>query len=114
MTDFLARLASRALGTAPSVQPVIGSRFEPGAALTRGLVTGVVDGDVVAAAHQACLRLAAQPVGAFAAIKSGLKGPAMDRARATLGPLRRAFVDAWYAPAARRRIGEARARLGGG
>jgi enoyl-CoA hydratase len=90
-----------------------GELFDPPAALARGLVTAVVDGDVVEAARQACVRLAAQPAIAFATIKSGLKGPAVERAHATLGPLRRAFVDAWYAPEARRRIGEARVRLGG-
>ena len=58
-------------------------------------------------------RLAAAPASAFETIKAALKGPAVERARATLAPLRRAFVDAWYAPEARHRIGEARVRLGG-
>jgi hypothetical protein len=53
------------------------------------------------------------PTGAFETIKATLKGPSVNRARATLDPLRRAFVDAWYAPDGRRLIGEARARLGG-
>ena len=65
------------------------------------------------AARRTCDRLAAAPAGAFESIKAALKGPAVERARATLEPLRRAFVDAWYAPEARRRIGEARVRLGG-
>ena len=90
-----------------------GELVDPRAALGRGLVTEVVDGDVVEAACQTCDRLAAAPAAAFEAIKAALKGPAVERARATLAPLRRAFVDAWYAPEARRRIGEARARLGG-
>ena len=90
-----------------------GELFEPRAALARGLITEVVDGDVVAAARQTCARLAAAPADAFATIKASLKGPAVERARATLRPLRHAFVDAWYAPEARVRIGEARARLGG-
>jgi enoyl-CoA hydratase len=90
-----------------------GELFEPRAALARGLVTDVVDGDVVAAACQTCTRLASGPAGAFETIKAALTRPAVDRARATLEPLRRAFVDAWYAPEARRRIGEARVRLGG-
>jgi len=81
--------------------------------LARGLVTEVVDGDVVGAALRMCARLAAAPADAFATIKAALKGPALERARATLQPLRHAFVDAWYAPEARRRIGEARVRLGG-
>lgn len=90
-----------------------GELFEPRAALAHGLVTEVVDGDVVEAAQQTCARLAAAPADAFATIKIGLKGAAVERARATLRPLRHAFVDAWYAPEARRRIGEARGRLGG-
>ena len=100
---------------AGSVEEVLydGELFDPRAALERGLITGVVDGDVVEAARQACDRLAAAPADAFETIKATLKGPAVERARATLAPLRRAFVGAWYAPEARRRIGEARARLGG-
>ena len=90
-----------------------GELVDPRGALERGLVSEVVDGDVVEAARRTCGRLAAAPTDAFAAIKAALKGPAVERARATLAPLRRAFVDAWYAPEARRRIGEARARLGG-
>jgi hypothetical protein len=57
--------------------------------------------------------MAAAPAGAFETIKASLKRPAVERAKETLASLRRAFVDAWYAPEARRRIGEARARLGG-
>jgi hypothetical protein len=72
-----------------------------------------VDGDALDTAERTGARLAAAPAGAFATIKAALKAPAAERARATLAPLRRAFVDAWYAPEARRRIGEARARLGG-
>jgi enoyl-CoA hydratase/carnithine racemase len=90
-----------------------GELFEPPAALARGLVTEIADGDVMGAARRTCARLASAPTDAFAAIKAGLKGPAVGRARAMLRPLRHAFVDAWYAPEARRRIGEARARLGG-
>jgi enoyl-CoA hydratase len=90
-----------------------GELFEPRAALVRGLVTEIADGDVVEAARQTCARLASAPTGAFATIKAALKGPAVERARATLRPLRQAFVDAWYAPEARQRIGEARVRLGG-
>jgi enoyl-CoA hydratase len=100
---------------AGSVEEVLyeGELFDPPGALARGLVSAVIEGDAVEAACQACVGLATQPSDAFATIKSGLKGPAVERAHATLGPLRRAFVDAWYAPSARRRIGEARVRLGG-
>ena len=100
---------------AASVEEVLygGELFDPGEALARGLATDLVHGDAVEAARQVCARLAAAPSGAFETIKTALKGPAVERARVTLGPLRRAFVDAWYAPEARRRIGEARVRLGG-
>jgi enoyl-CoA hydratase len=100
---------------ARSVEEVLygGELFDPGSALERGLVTEVVDGDVLGAARRTCGRLAAAPANAFESVKAGLKGAAVERARATLEPLRRAFVDAWYAPEARRRIGEARVRLGG-
>jgi enoyl-CoA hydratase len=100
---------------AAAVEQVLyeGELLEPKEALARGLLTEVVDGDVVEAAYRTCARLAAAPAGAFEIIKAGLKGPAVERAQATLAPLRRAFVDAWYAPEGRRRIGEARARLGG-
>jgi enoyl-CoA hydratase len=100
---------------AGSVEEILyeGALFDPPVALARGVVTEVVDGDVIEAARRTCARLAAAPAGAFERIKAALKGPAVERARATLRPLRDAFVDAWYAPEARRWIGEARARLGG-
>ena len=90
-----------------------GALVEPREALARGLVTAVVEGDVVEAAHTACARLAAMPTNAFETIKAALKGPALDRARGTLDQLRHAFVDAWHAPEGRRLIGEARGRLRG-
>ena len=90
-----------------------GELVDARAALERGFVSEVVDGDAVEAACRICGRLAAAPSDAFEATKAALKGPAVERAWATLAPFRRAFVDAWYAPEARRRIGEARARLGG-
>ncbi len=100
---------------AGSVERVLyeGELHEPRTARALGLATDIVEGDVVDAAHAACARLAAMPTGAFETIKAALKGPAVERARATLDPLRRAFVDAWYGPDGRRLIGEARARLGG-
>lgn len=100
---------------AAAVEPALyeGELLEPREALARGFLTAVVDDDVIETAHRTCARLAAAPAGAYEIIKAALKGPAVERAQATLGPLRRAFVDAWYAPEARRRVGEIRARLGG-
>jgi enoyl-CoA hydratase len=99
---------------ARSVEEVLydGELFDSRAALERGLVTEIVDGDVLEVAGRMCGRLATAPTSAFETIKTALKAPAVERAQATLQPLRRAFVDAWYAPEARRRIGEARVRLG--
>jgi enoyl-CoA hydratase len=99
---------------ARSVEEVLygGELFDSRAALERGLVTEIVDEDALEAAGRMCGRLAAAPTSAFETIKTALKAPAVERAQATLEPLRRAFVDAWYAPEARRRIGEARVRLG--
>jgi hypothetical protein len=82
-----------------------GELVDPRAALARGLVTEVVEGDVVEAAHQTCGRLAAAPTAAFEAIK-GLKGPA-GRARATLAPLR-AFVRRLVRPGCHGSVGRVR------
>jgi Delta3-Delta2-enoyl-CoA isomerase len=87
-----------------------GELYAPADARSRGLVDRVT-GDPLAEARGLCARLAGQPRGAFAAIKAALKAPALARARDTLDPLRRAFVEAWYSPDARDRIGAARAPL---
>ena len=100
---------------ARSVEAVLygGELFDPRARTGRGSLTEVVDGDVIEAARSdAAIGSPPRRPSAFESIKAALKAPAVERARATLEPLRRAFVDAWYAPEARRRIGEARVRLG--
>ena len=81
-------------------------------ALVRGLVHDLTPGDVIPLAHAACRRLSTMPAAPFATIKAALRAPALERARAQADALRRAFVEAWYAPDARRLIGEVRARLG--
>jgi enoyl-CoA hydratase len=87
-----------------------GELYAPAEARSRGLVDRVT-GDPLAEARALCSRLAGQPRGAFATIKAALKAPALARARETLDPLRRAFVEAWYSPDGRERIGAARAPL---
>jgi Delta3-Delta2-enoyl-CoA isomerase len=87
-----------------------GELYSPAGARSRGLVDGVT-GDALAEARALCARLAGQPRGAFATIKAALKAPALARARESLDPLRRAFVEAWYSPDGRERIGAARAAL---
>jgi enoyl-CoA hydratase/carnithine racemase len=88
-----------------------GQLYTPDEALTRGLVDGLDAADVVAAARAFCERLAELPAEAFRTIKASLKAPAVRQAEAAGDELRRAFVDAWYSPDARRLVGEARSRL---
>ncbi len=88
-----------------------GQLYTPLEAMSRGLVDGLTSGDVMEEARAVCRRLAEQPSGAFEAIKTSLKRPAMGRANDALDELRRAFVDAWFSPDGRRLVGEARARL---
>jgi enoyl-CoA hydratase len=87
-----------------------GELYSPAEAQSRGLVDRVTD-EALAEARALCARLAGQPRGAFAAIKAALKAPALARARESLDDLRRTFVEAWYAPDGRERIGAARAAL---
>jgi enoyl-CoA hydratase len=98
-----------------AVEPALyeGELLDGAGALGRGLVGSLVPGDPVEAALEACARLRAGPGSAFATVKASLRAPAAERARAAADRLRRAFLDAWYAPEARRRIGEVRARLAG-
>jgi enoyl-CoA hydratase len=90
-----------------------GALYPPAEARARGLVDAVATGDVLAEARALAARLAESPASAFAAIKAALRGPAVERAGATLDGLREAFVEAWFAPPARERIGAARDRLRG-
>jgi enoyl-CoA hydratase len=107
-------IARHALPPAPLAEVLYGGELHaPGAARTRGLVDEVTPGSPVAGARTLAARLAEAPVAAFAAIKTALRAPAAERAAATLDPLRRAFVEAWFSPPARERIGAARARLRG-
>jgi hypothetical protein len=51
-----------------------------------------------------------EPPGAFT-VKASLREPSVRRAEARQEELRREFVEAWFSPDARQRIGEARRRL---
>ncbi|MGH7268213.1 MAG: enoyl-CoA hydratase/isomerase family protein, partial [Candidatus Rokuibacteriota bacterium] len=77
---------------APSLDSVLygGTLYDPEAALAHGLADGVCPADVVAEAREVAEGLAERPAGAFRTIKASLKAPALDRARATLEPLREA------------------------
>jgi enoyl-CoA hydratase len=108
-------IARQAIPTA-ALESVLygGALYRPAEALGRGFIDGLASGgDVRAEALVLCRRLCEAPTDAFATIKGALKDPAVRRASAALDELRRAFVDAWFSPEARRRIGEARSRLRG-
>jgi len=107
-------IARHALPPAPLAEVLhAGTLYPPAEARNRGLVDAVATGDVLAEARSLAARLAESPAPAFAAIKAAVRAPAVERAAATLDPLRRAFVEAWLAPPARERIGAARDRLRG-
>lgn len=88
-----------------------GELYAPPEALAHGLVTRLAAGDVVAEARLLCRQWAGEPTGAFATIKASLRRRALERAQERLDELRRAFVEAWFSPEGRERIGEARRRL---
>jgi enoyl-CoA hydratase len=90
-----------------------GRLYPPPDALARGLVDRLAPGEVLEEARDLCRGLAAAPADAFETIKASLKAPAAVRARESLDRLRQAFVHAWFAPDARRLIGDARRRLRG-
>jgi enoyl-CoA hydratase len=97
----------------PAAEAVLygGALYGPAEALAAGLVTGLAPGDALGEARAACRRLAGGPSDALATVKASLRQPALERAHGTLDRLREAFVDAWFSPEGRRRIGEARIRL---
>jgi hypothetical protein len=88
-----------------------GQLYAPPGAASHGLVDRLTSGEFLEGARSACRRLAQQRVRASETIKASLKGPAIRQAQASLDRLRRAFLEAWFSPGARRPIGEARARL---
>lgn len=95
-----------------------GELYAPREALARGLVTalaaGLAPGDALGEARALAARWAKAPPGTLATVKASVRAPALQAARARLDEVREAFVDAWFSPEARRRIGEARTRLTGG
>jgi enoyl-CoA hydratase len=107
-------IARHALTPGPLAEVLYGGAlYPPAEARTRGLVDAVATGDVLAEARALATRLAEAQAPAFAALKAALRAPAVERAAGTLDPLRRAFVEAWFAPPARERIGAVRDRLRG-
>jgi enoyl-CoA hydratase len=91
---------------------VTGRRFSPEEALGAGIVHHVTgEGQVL---HEAVARarlLAALPSEAVAPIKHALRAPALERIRATRKAARARFLECWFAPQARDRIGALRDAL---
>lgn len=98
---------------AESLESVLygGALYGPQEAVARGLADGLASDDLLAEARDVCRRLCEPPARAFETIKASLKAPALQRAHEALDSLRQAFVEAWFAPEARQRIGATRARL---
>jgi enoyl-CoA hydratase len=89
-----------------------GRRFTPEEAVASGLVHGLAgDRGVVADAIDQARRFAAGGVDAVADTKADLVAPALARMEATRAAKRERFLDRWFAPDARARIGALRARL---
>jgi len=87
-------------------------RFTPEEALGVGLVNHVTaEGAVLHEAVERARRFAAQPHDAVATVKSQLRAPTVERIRATQAASRALFVERWFAPAAREKIGALRTAL---
>ena len=91
---------------------LMGALYTPAEAHSRGLVDEVVEADALLERAVAVARtIAPDSLDAFAAIKTQLVAPALDRITANGERLDREFLDVWFGEPARRRMGEVRARL---
>jgi enoyl-CoA hydratase len=88
-----------------------GRRFSPAEASAAQVAHALVEGAPLEPALERAARLATQPTGPQAAIKAALRAPSVARARADADASRQRFVEAWYAPPAREKIGAVRAAL---
>jgi enoyl-CoA hydratase len=88
-----------------------GRRFSPAEASAGHVAHALVEGAPLEPALERAARLAERPAEALAAIKAALRAPAVARAHADAEPSRQRFLEAWYAPAAREKIGALRAAL---
>jgi enoyl-CoA hydratase len=88
---------------------MVGRRFSPAEALAAHLAHEMAaEGGAVARATERARELAARPADAVRAIKADLRAQALERARRAAPDSRARFVDAWYAPPAREKIGAVR------
>lgn len=92
-----------------------GQLYEPDELNTKGVVDGLANAEsLLADALEVAHHLAAKPAMAFAQIKAAVRRPFAERIEAAIRGGGDRFVEAWFHPEARRRIGEARKRLGRG
>lgn len=96
--------------TAAAAVLLEGRRFTPEEAFAAGILHGLA-GDVVAAATEQARRFAAGGADAVADTKADLVAPVLARIDATSAAKRERFLDRWFAPDARSRIGTLRDRL---
>jgi enoyl-CoA hydratase len=89
-----------------------GALYTPVEAHSRGLVDEVVEADELLSRAIAVARtIAPDSLAAFATIKTHLVAPALDRIAQSRERIDREFLDVWFSDAARRQMGEVRARL---
>ena len=91
---------------------LVGRRYAPEEALGVGLVQHVTaEGAVLHEAVARARRLASLPAEAVSPIKLALRAPTLERIEATRAASRALFVERWFAPPARERIGALRETL---
>lgn len=89
-----------------------GKRFTPEEALQAGLIQKIAgERGVVAEAQEIAARLSAGGIEAIADAKADLVAPVLERIAGTAAAKRERFLDRWFAPEARERIGALRAQL---
>jgi enoyl-CoA hydratase/carnithine racemase len=89
-----------------------GAFYHPNEALRLGLVDGVFPlPEVLPVAIQKVREIGSSPAKAFAEIKRYRTEPVVQQVEPRLDETDRAFIDCWYAPAARERLKEAMSRF---
>ena len=105
---FRGRLAAGALEKMSTEGPL----FSPAEALAIGLVDEIVaPADLETRALELASRLASLPSAAIAESKRLVRGPAVSRVAESRGRDAKRWIDLWFSPDARQRIGDVVARL---